>query len=524
MTDIPVWLNTMRAMTGMKEVSGSGDNPEILAMADEIARRYPEMKSYCDQYNHDSIAWCGLMLAYVMAVNGFRPVFGPTDTDKFLWAQAWAKWGTKLSVPRVGCVMVLTREGGGHVTLYEEDAGSSFRGRGGNQSDMVNVASFTDSSIIAMVWPNESPVPPPPLGPESLPMISDGDVGAAVVEAQMLLGGIEIDGMFGPQTDAATREFQRSRGLEVDGVIGPDTWGALLQGRSPEDDLPKELILDICQAARNSPIAFYSWRDRGRAPAGYTNGLAVTFAYVYRQWKANDDAAKAMAVAAGNPDTDALAFYEAEFDALGMSNSKAGVDTLRHLFVLLYGLGMRESSGKHCEGRDTSASNTSAETAEAGLFQTSWNARNAHPQMPALFNAYANEPGETGFLEVFWEGVSCSTSSWASYGSGDGYRYQQLSKTCPAFHVEFTAIGLRNIRKHWGPIGRKEVEIRGEADTLLRDVQQLVDAFEPEPPEPVPPGQLVSAAELADEILAAIRPHIIEVLDDYIITAEAENV
>ena len=38
------------------------------------------------------------------------------------------------------------------------------------------------------------------------------------------------------------------------------------------------------------------------------------------------------------------------------------------------GLGMRESSGQYCCGRDTSEDNTTADTAEAGLFQMSWNA------------------------------------------------------------------------------------------------------------------------------------------------------
>jgi hypothetical protein len=59
-----------------------------------------------------------------------------------------------------------------------------------------------------------------------------------------------------------------------------------------------------------------------------------------------------------------------------------------------------------------------------------------------------------------------------------------MSKAYPQFHVEFTAVGLRVLRQHWGPINRKEVELRQEAYELLRDVE----AVEAEPvPEPEPP-------------------------------------
>jgi hypothetical protein len=43
----------------------------------------------------------------------------------------------------------------------------------------------------------------------------------------------------------------------------------------------------------------------------------------------------------------------------------------------MLGHGMRESSGRHCEGRDLSADNVQSDTAEAGLFQTSYNAHSA---------------------------------------------------------------------------------------------------------------------------------------------------
>jgi len=35
------------------------------------------------------------------------------------------------------------------------------------------------------------------------------------------------DGWFGPETEAAVKEFQRRNGLEVDGIVGPITWACL---------------------------------------------------------------------------------------------------------------------------------------------------------------------------------------------------------------------------------------------------------------------------------------------------------
>jgi hypothetical protein len=66
------------------------------------------------------------------------------------------------------------------------------------------------------------------------------------------------------------------------------------------------------------------------------------------KWKAGDVFAWEMAKCAGSDaGVDALATYRARFRAAGMSNASDGVDTLRHVFVLLIGLGMMESAGRY---------------------------------------------------------------------------------------------------------------------------------------------------------------------------------
>src|SRR2546422_446301 len=117
---------------------------------------------------------------------------------------------------------------------------------------------------------------------------------------------------------------------------------ARLQSASPQ---PIAAIDQIVQIAAGSTIAHYDWLNRGVAPAGYIKGMAVVYARVYCKLKAGDAAATEMAKARTNDGTrDALAWYSERFESAGMNNDQTGADTLRHLFVLLIGLGMRESS------------------------------------------------------------------------------------------------------------------------------------------------------------------------------------
>jgi hypothetical protein len=73
------------------------------------------------------------------------------------------------------------------------------------------------------------------------------------------------------------------------------------------------------------------------------------------------------------------------------------------------------------------------------------------------------------------EGVECTPHDLENYGSGDGVQFQKLAKACPAVAVEFAAVGLRNIRKHWGPINQRAAEVRSECDVMLQKVEEEVD-------------------------------------------------
>lgn len=68
-------------------------------------------------------------------------------------------------------------------------------------------------------------------------MLMQGDSGSAVRQLQSTLSRlghrVAIDGIFGPETDAALRAFQRRHGLSADGIVGPRTSAALREALQP---------------------------------------------------------------------------------------------------------------------------------------------------------------------------------------------------------------------------------------------------------------------------------------------------
>jgi peptidoglycan hydrolase-like protein with peptidoglycan-binding domain len=86
---------------------------------------------------------------------------------------------------------------------------------------------------IATVIPQPAPTPAP-APPSSTatgwmnaahPVLQEGDTGATVAHLQVLLGGLKVDGDFGPRTRARLVAVQQAKGLTVDGLAGDQTWG-----------------------------------------------------------------------------------------------------------------------------------------------------------------------------------------------------------------------------------------------------------------------------------------------------------
>jgi len=83
----------------------------------------------------------------------------------------------------------------------------------------------------------------------------------STIKAAQRALGVDVDGIAGPRTQAATRRFQRENGLTVDGIIGPETLNALGIDSSPDSRL--ERIAD-CESGGDPTAVSADGRYRGK--------------------------------------------------------------------------------------------------------------------------------------------------------------------------------------------------------------------------------------------------------------------
>ncbi|ELA6496136.1 TIGR02594 family protein [Salmonella enterica] len=134
----PVWLVEGRKYIGEKEIKGPQHNPLILQFWKDIKR---------GGIKDDETPWCAAYVGGVLERSGIK-------SSRFESASSYLSWGSELKEPALGCVVVFTREGGGHVGFV---VGKSPNGDlmvlGGNQSDAVNIRAFARSRVTGYRWP-----------------------------------------------------------------------------------------------------------------------------------------------------------------------------------------------------------------------------------------------------------------------------------------------------------------------------------------------------------------------------------
>jgi len=235
-------------------------------------------------------------------------------------------------------------------------------------------------------------------------------------------------------------------------------------------------VAAISAMADASVCSKRQWAGRGLAPKQYIRGLVATYA------KAVCNPNRPDVVFVGNSQVgsnDALSWYGSILQSK-LGKTTTGLTTVRQLYTLLAGLGMRESSGMYCTGRDMSSGFSSAATAEAGLFQTSYGAHTRSTLMDNLFNQYrASKAGCV--ISQFTTSLTCSAADLKNWGDATdpGYIWQQLSKQCPAFATEYAAVLLRlngGLNGEWGPLRTKAAEVVPECYSMFGSVDSYVGA------------------------------------------------
>lgn len=148
------WVAEARRYIGEREIKGGQHNPLILQMWKTIKR---------GGIKDDETPWCAAFVGFCLENVGIV-------SSRFESAKSYLTWGQKLDGPAPGCIVVFTREGGGHVGFL---TGMTIDGRllilGGNQGDEVNVRAFPESRVSGYRWPLSWPVPKADLQTGSAP-------------------------------------------------------------------------------------------------------------------------------------------------------------------------------------------------------------------------------------------------------------------------------------------------------------------------------------------------------------------
>lgn len=132
------WVKEARKYIGVREIPGVRHETKILAWWKAIKR---------GGIKTDEVPWCAAFVGAMLEESGIV-------SSRYESAKSYLTWGEALSKPYYGCIVVFTREGGGHVGfVVGKDATGRLMVLGGNQGDKVSIAPFSLARVSGYRWP-----------------------------------------------------------------------------------------------------------------------------------------------------------------------------------------------------------------------------------------------------------------------------------------------------------------------------------------------------------------------------------
>lgn len=186
-------------------------------------------KWYCgDTKTH---AWCGMFVKYV-----FKHDFKSNMLDKcsnfayvptiVSWAKKYNYWTTDFKKAKAGDLVIYnwkpTEKHYSHVGIVKQVNSTTIISIEGNTT------SGSKSNCVAQKTRNKKYVAGVVLLPYSYKYdlkrkLKKGCKGADVMELQIALKGLDIDGDFGSKTKSRTKSYQKSKKITADGVVRKQT-------------------------------------------------------------------------------------------------------------------------------------------------------------------------------------------------------------------------------------------------------------------------------------------------------------
>jgi len=186
---VPAWMKVAVFYENKKvrEIRG-GENPDIIRFFKEIQK--PE-------FNEDEIPWCAAFVGACLFEANYGHNKSALAAHFGIWDGADQIWSAKGPEPKsnvqYGDIMVMTRNGGGHVCFFIKDNGNgTFKALGGNQNDEVNYSNMSWARTTYGMRPNGTGTPkirpndpPGTIGREEIP----GHVPPGITEIGVGIGG-----------------------------------------------------------------------------------------------------------------------------------------------------------------------------------------------------------------------------------------------------------------------------------------------------------------------------------------------